>query len=95
MRKRAVVSLIALFALLAPVFIGCSSAPPCTVSPIEIEETREDMKTLDKNLQEAKERVESLQERLAKTRKEYDSKKDKPAELRKKVEELEKGSGRG
>lgn len=94
MRKSAVV-MIALFALLAPVFIGCSSAPPCTVSPIEIEETREDVKSLDKSLQEAKERVQTLQEKFAEKQKEYDSKKDKPAEIRKKVAELQKGSGRG
>jgi chromosome segregation ATPase len=87
--------MIALFALLAPVFIGCSSAPPCTVSPIEIEETREDVKSLDKSLQEAKERVQTLQEKFAEKQKEYDSKKDKPAEIRKKVAELQKGSGRG
>jgi peptidoglycan hydrolase CwlO-like protein len=93
-RKSAVV-MIALFALLAPVFIGCSSAPPCTVSPIEIEETREDVKSLDKSLQEAKERVQTLQEKFAEKQKEYDSKKDKPAEIRKKVAELQKGSGRG
>lgn len=95
MRKRAVVLMIALFALLAPVCIGCSSAPPCTVSPIEIEETREDVKNLDKSLQEAKERVRTLQEKLAEKQKEYEAKKDKPAELRTKVEKLEKGSGRG
>ena len=95
MRKRAVVLMIALFALLAPVFIGCSSAPPCTVSPIEIEETREDVKDLDTSLEEAKERVQALQEKVDAKKKEYEAKKDKPAELRKKVESLEKGSGRG
>jgi peptidoglycan hydrolase CwlO-like protein len=94
-RKRAVVLMIALFALLAPLFIGCSSAPPCTVSPIEIEETREDVKSLDASLEQAKERVRSLQDKLSEKQKEYETKKDKPADLKKKVGELEKGSGRG
>jgi peptidoglycan hydrolase CwlO-like protein len=94
-RNRIVSCVIVLSTLLAPLVLGCSSAPPCTVSPIEIEETREDVKNLDKSLQEAKEKVQALQSKLAEKQKEYDQKKDKPAELRKKVEELEKGSGRG
>ncbi len=83
-----------LLAFLVPLLAGCSSPPPCTVSPIEIEETREDTKTLDKSLAEAREKAKQLETKLREKRKEYNQKKDKPAELRKKVDELKKGSGR-
>jgi len=93
--RRTTIALILLFTILAPLVLGCSSAPPCTVSPIEIEETREDVKNLDESLQKAKEKMRGLQAKLDEKKKEYQAKKDKPAELRKKVEELKKGSGRG
>jgi hypothetical protein len=74
--------------------LGCAKIPPCTVSPIEIEETREDVKILEKDLTSAKERARQLSEDLAKKKAELDGKKDKPGELRKKLEDLQKGSGR-
>jgi septal ring factor EnvC (AmiA/AmiB activator) len=73
---------------------GCAKVPPCTVSPVQIEETREDVKILDKDLAAAKQRAKSLSEELAQKKAELDSKKDKPKELRKKLDDLEKGSGR-
>ena len=74
--------------------IGCAKVPPCTVSPVEIEETREDVKILENNLGSAKDRAKQLSDELAKKKAELDSKKDKPGELRKKLDELKKGSGR-
>lgn len=74
---------------------GCAKVPPCTVSPIDIEETREDVKILDRDLAAAKARAEQLTDELAKKKAELDSKKDKPDELRKKLDDLKKGSGRG
>jgi hypothetical protein len=73
---------------------GCAKVPPCTVSPIEIEETREDVKILDRDLAAAKARAKELTDELARKKAELDSKKDKPDELRKKLDELKKGSGR-
>lgn len=73
---------------------GCAKVPPCTVSPIEIEETREDVQILDRDLASAKAQAKELSDVLAKKKAELDSKKDKPGELRKKLKELEKGSGR-
>jgi septal ring factor EnvC (AmiA/AmiB activator) len=73
---------------------GCAKVPPCTVSPIDIEETREDVKILDRDLTAAKARAKQLSDELAKKKAELDSKKDRPGELRKKLKELEKGSGR-
>jgi len=73
---------------------GCAKVPPCTVSPVEIEETREDAKILDKELTSARTRAQQLSEELARQKAELDSKKDKPGELRKKLDDLQKGSGR-
>ncbi len=73
---------------------GCAKVPPCTVSPVEIEETREDVKILEKDLTSARARAKQLSDELAKKKAELDSKKDKPGELRKKLDELKKGSGR-
>jgi hypothetical protein len=74
--------------------LGCAKVPPCTVSPINIEETREDVKILDRDLAAAKARAKTLSEELAAKKAELESKKDKPAELRKRLDDLEKGSGR-
>jgi predicted RNase H-like nuclease (RuvC/YqgF family) len=73
---------------------GCAKVPPCTVSPIDIEETREDVKVLQKDLAAARARAKELREELAAKQAEHDSKKDKPDELRKKLDDLKKGSGR-
>jgi septal ring factor EnvC (AmiA/AmiB activator) len=73
---------------------GCAQIPECTVSPIEIEETREDVKVLEKDLVEARGRAKKLSDELASKQAELESKKDKPKELRKKLKELKKGSGR-
>ncbi len=87
--------------VVGPVFLvlvgafGCAKVPPCTVSPIDIEETREDVKILDKDLIAAKSRAKQLSDELAKKKAELERQKDKPKELRKKLDELEKGSGRG
>jgi septal ring factor EnvC (AmiA/AmiB activator) len=78
----------------AALALGCAKVPPCTISPIEIEETREDVKVLEKDLTEAKDRAQKLSAELAAKQAELDSKKDKPAEMRAKLKELKKGSGR-
>jgi len=62
--------------------LGCSAAPPCPVTPIHIEETREDVKVLERDLSSTRERADELQAKV------------EPAELRKKLDELKKGSGR-
>jgi chromosome segregation ATPase len=74
--------------------LGCAKVPPCTVSPINIEETREDVKILDRDLAAAKARARELSEELAQKKAELESKKDKPDELRKKLDDLKRGSGR-
>lgn len=74
--------------------VGCAKVPPCTVSPIDIEETREDSKILEKDLVTARERAKELTNELASKKADLESKKDQPAKLRERVDELEKGSGR-
>lgn len=74
---------------------SCAKVPPCTVSPVNIEETREDVKILEKDLVAARARAKQLSEELATKKAALDAQKEKPKELRKKVDELKKGSGRG
>jgi chromosome segregation ATPase len=64
------------------------------VSPVEIEELREDVAVVEKNLATALERKDNLNKELAVKQADLDSKKDKPAELRARLEELRRGSGR-
>ncbi len=76
------------------VFVGCGTAPTCNVSPVEIEELREDVATVQKNLATARERQDNLTKELAAKQADLDSKKGKPDELRARLEALRKGSGR-
>lgn len=92
MRNTIRVGIAAAFAALCG--LGCAKLPPCNVSPVEIEETREDVKLLEKDLVEAKGRAKKLSDELAAKQAELDEKKDKPEKLRKKLKELKKGSGR-
>ncbi|HXV14212.1 MAG TPA: hypothetical protein VEC56_08390 [Candidatus Krumholzibacteria bacterium] len=74
--------------------LGCGTAPTCNVSPVEIEELREDVAVVNKNLVTAREREDNLTKELATKQADLDSKKDRPAELRARLEALRRGSGR-
>lgn len=76
------------------VSFGCSKTVTCTVSPVEIEELREDVSVVQKNLATARERSDNLTKELAVKQADLEDKKDKPAELRARLEELRRGSGR-
>lgn len=78
----------------AVVSVGCSKVETCNVSPIEIEELREDISIIDKDLAGVHERAQALSDDLAAKQADFDSKKDKPAELRRRLEMLKRGSGR-
>lgn len=78
----------------AVVSVGCSKVETCAVSPIEIEELREDISIIDKDLAGVNERAQQLADDLAAKQADLDSKKDKPAELRRRLELLKRGSGR-
>lgn len=95
MRRTIRPTIAGLMILASSAFVGgCSQISPCTVSPVEIEETREHVGLLDKDLTTARDRAKQLREELAAKQAELAGKKDKPGELREKVEELKKGSGR-
>lgn len=79
---------------LSAVCVGCGTAPTCNVSPVEIEELREDVATVNKNLATARERRDNLQKELATKEADLATKKGKPDELRARLEALRKGSGR-
>jgi len=74
--------------------LGCAKIPPPSVSPVEIEETREDVKVLEKDLIAARDRAAKLTAELAQKKASLAAKKDQPEVLRKRVKELKKGSGR-
>ena len=95
MRKATRLSAFGAWVFFTAGLFGCAKVPPCTVSPINIEETREDVKILEKDLIAARDRAKQLSEELASKKATLDAKKDQPEELRKRVEELKKGSGRG
>ncbi len=78
----------------AVMLTGCSKVETCNVSPIEIEELREDISVIDKDLAVVHDRARQLSEELATKQAELDSKKDKPDELRRRLELLKRGSGR-
>jgi chromosome segregation ATPase len=66
----------------------------CGVSPIEIEELREDISIIDKDLGGVRERAQQLADDLAAKQADLASKQDKPAELRRRLALLKAGSGR-
>jgi len=76
------------------VFLGCTQVPPCNVSPVEIEELKEDLTLLDKDLAGVQDRVKRLSDDLAAKQADLDTKKPRPAELRRRLELLKQGSGR-
>ncbi|HEU4928675.1 MAG TPA: hypothetical protein VFU38_02510 [Candidatus Krumholzibacteria bacterium] len=74
--------------------VGCGKPSTCNVSPVEIEELREDVAVVQKNLATARERSDNLAKELATKQADLDSKKAKPDELRARLEALRRGSGR-
>jgi predicted nuclease with TOPRIM domain len=67
---------------------------PCDVSPVEIEELKEDISVLDADLAAVQERVKRLSDDLVAKQADLEAKKPKPDELRRRLEELKRGSGR-
>jgi len=80
--------------MVSGVLAGCGKPSTCNVSPVEIEELKEDVKVVQKNLAAARERSDNLSKELATKQADLDSKKGKPDELRARLEQLRKGSGR-
>ncbi len=86
--------LIGVACTIAAIGVGCGKATTCNVSPVEIEELREDVAGVQKNLASARERSDNLTKELAAKQADLASKKSKPDELRARLEALRQGSGR-
>ena len=74
--------------------IGCSQAPTCKVSPVELEELREDIAVVQKDLKTAQDRQQQLAADLAAKQASLETKRAMPDELRRRLEATRKGSGR-
>ena len=96
LRKSFLVRLATLLAIVSiAIPLGCGSPRTvCTVTPIDIEETKSDIKDLHADLELARQRLARVQGELAAWQKRYDESKDKPMELRAELERLKKASGR-
>ena len=74
--------------------VGCSKAPMCEVSPVELEELREDISVLQADLKRERERAAQLSADLAAKKADLAEKRSKPAELRAQLEQVKRGAGK-
>jgi septal ring factor EnvC (AmiA/AmiB activator) len=74
--------------------IGCSPAPTCKVSPVELEELREDIAVVERDLKAARDRAQQLRDELAAKQADLESKRSRPEELRSRLEQIRRGSGK-
>jgi septal ring factor EnvC (AmiA/AmiB activator) len=81
-------------AVISVCLVACSTAPTCKVSPVELEELREDISVLQADLKKARDRQTQLETDLATKKADLETKKGKPEELRAKLDHIKKGSGR-
>ncbi|UCG52527.1 MAG: hypothetical protein JSW58_02975 [Candidatus Latescibacterota bacterium] len=66
MRYRIVQRIVLILALCSLAgFLGCAAPKPCTVTPIDIEELKSDIRDLDAQLETANERLAQVQADLA------------------------------
>jgi septal ring factor EnvC (AmiA/AmiB activator) len=75
-------------------FFGCAKTTTCEISPVELEELREDIAVLQRDLKTARDREAQLSADLAAKKADLDSKRGKPAELRATLEQVKKGAGK-
>ena len=73
---------------------GCSKTTTCNISPVELEELREDIAVLQKDLKTAKDREAQLTADLATKKADLETKKAKPPELRAQLDAVKKGAGK-
>lgn len=81
-------------ALIAMSLVGCSQAPECKISPVELEELREDIAVLQKDLKTAQDREAQLTADLTAKKADLETKRARPAELRAQLEHVKKGAGK-
>jgi hypothetical protein len=75
-------------------YLGCSQAPPCKVSPVELEELREDISVLKRDLKNAQDREAQLTADLKTKQATLADRRTKPDSLRAQLEAVKKGAGK-
>ena len=73
-------------------FLGCASPKPCTVTPIEIEELKSDIRDLDVQLERARGRLAEVQAELADWEAQRAEKRAMIPQLEAELERLKKAS---
>jgi len=86
-----VVLFVALCSLVA--ILGCAAPKPCTVTPIDIEELKSDIRDLDAQLERAKARLAEVQAELASWEARRADKRAQIPVLEAELERLKKASG--
>lgn len=74
--------------------VGCAKTQTCEVSPVELEELREDITNLQGDLKKQRDREADLKADLAAKKADLESKRGKPAELRAQLEQVKRGAGK-
>lgn len=88
---RRIVLVVTLCSLAA--FMGCAAPKPCVVTPVEIEETKSDIRDLDSQIAQGKERLAEVQAELAKWEGQRDEKLAEIPQLLAELERVKKASG--
>ncbi len=86
-----VVLFVALCSLVA--ILGCAAPKVCTVTPIDIEELKSDIRDLDAQLAKANERLATVEAELADWEAQRDNKSTQVPVLQAELERLKKASG--
>ena len=75
------------------VYLGCATPKPCTVSPVDIEEVRSDIRDLDAKLTEDQAILSKLQAVVATVQAQIDEKRAEVPVLQAELERLKNASG--
>lgn len=81
-------------AIISTGLFGCAKAPNCKISPVELEELREDIRGLKKDLKTAQDREAQLTAELAAKQADLVTKRTRPDSLRAQLEAIKKGAGK-
>ena len=74
-------------------FLGCAAPKPCTVTPVEIEETKSDIRDLDGQIAEKQELLAKVQKTLAKWEGQREEKQAEVPLLLAELDRVRKASG--
>jgi septal ring factor EnvC (AmiA/AmiB activator) len=88
---RRVVLIVAVFSVAG--YLGCATPKPCTVSPVDIEEIRSDIRDLDAKLREDKTILAKLQADVAIVQAQLEQKRAEVPVLQAEFDRLKKSSG--